>query len=1017
MKRFVLSITAFAAAVYASVSPPLTQVYAADTRPNFLFVYADDQRYDQVGVVQREQGEKGRYPWFQTETPNMDRLAESGVRFRNVFACSSLCAPSRAAFLTGRYNHENGIASNFRELPLTTVTHSSLLRESGYVTGYFGKWHMGGQKVIPNFDFHATLIGHGRYFDCPLIVQGVETPTTGWVDDTVTDYAIKFIEQQKESGKPWSVVVGFKSPHGPNTPPERNAALYEGKQARSVPNLGVQAIYLEKQGVPFKKEPVTEDGLVAANLDKFRCVKANDQNLGRLLDTLERLGVTENTIVIYTSDNGFYFGEHGLGDKRSAYDESLRIPFLVRFPKLGKAAQGRIVDEPILNIDLLPTLLDYAGVPLPEEIQGRSWRLLLENKTPSDWRKSWFYEYFAERQRNSRVVDVTGVRTLNTKLIKYATKDGVHEDWTELFDLANDPYELENLYNNPKYAELRRELEQEYERLKKEVRYQIPTYADRPNWWDKGLPGSEEEASPKINTVINEPGIRLALTFEKDTAEQITDSSGKGNHGIPHGNLTADKGQAGEAAKRFDGNSFIELKKTPSLVFAGIPWLTEVVFKSDKPDGVIFAVGGKSQGYSLRLEDGKLVFAVTVDKERVQIASPEPVSGWVKAAAQFTEDKKFILSVDGKQVAEKQLLSLVEREPNIAYRIGADSDTETNVPAFTGVISSVKVTAYPLDSQPPAKTRPNRKNKPAQINQEQQSDVQNPAAEQSQTSVKKRQSNVSVKQNADDSFTVIENLPYVKDGGIRQQLDLYLPKDYETRTQPVPLIAIIHGGGWQNGSKDMPKFVDWSRFFAENGYAVAAINYRLRPEFLLPVQIIDCKSAVRWLRANAKKYRIDANHFAVMGSSAGGHLSASLGTSAHIKEFDKGEYLEESSAVQAVVDFCGPSDFLTFRSGSENNNLRAAALFGENANNDDLIKKASPLHTVTPQSAPFLIVHAVDDKTVRIEQGQNLHEALKKAGVESYLRELSSGGHGSKEFSSPETKKQIIEFLAKQLKK
>ncbi|MDR3232379.1 MAG: sulfatase-like hydrolase/transferase [Planctomycetaceae bacterium] len=1010
MKRLFLTAAALVTAICAHLSPQFTPVYAADARPNFLFVYADDQRYDQVGVVQREQGEKGRYPWFQAATPNMDRLAESGVRFRNAFASSSLCAPSRAAFLTGRYNHENGIASNFRELPLTTVTHSSLLRQSGYVTGYFGKWHMGGQKVIPNFDFHATLIGHGRYFDCPLIVQGVETPTTGWVDDVVTDYAVKFIEQQKETGKPWSVVVGLKSPHGPQTPPERNATLYEGEQARTVPNLEVQAIYLEKQGIPFKKEQVTENGLVPANLDKFRCVKANDQNLGRLLDTLDRLGVTENTIVIYTSDNGFYFGEHGLGDKRSAYEESLRIPFLVRFPKLGKAAQGRVVDEPILNIDLLPTLLDYAGVPVPQEIQGRSWRPLLEGTTASDWRKSWFYEYFAEKQRNSQVVDVTGVRTLKAKLIKYSTKDGVLEDWTELFDLANDPYELKNLYNNKKYAGLRRELEQEYDRLKKEVRYQIPDYADRPVWWEKGLPEKENESGTKINTVIKEPGIRLEFTFEKDNTEQITDSSGQGNHGIPHGKLTGGQGQNGEPAKRFDGNSFIELKKTPSLVFAGLPWLTEVVFKSDKPDGVLVAVGGKSQGYSLRLDGGKLVFTVTVDNERFQIVSPEPVSDWVKAAAQFTADKKFILFVDGKPVAEKQLVSLVEREPNFAYRIGADSDGEAASSAFTGVISSIKLTAYHAGSTLPTPTRQNRRNNPVRRNQRRQSNVREPAEQ----SINSQEINISAKQNADDSFVVLENIPYVKDGGTRQQLDLYLPKNDETATPPVPLVVVIHGGGWANGSKDLAKFIEWSRFFAENGYAVAAINYRLRPEFLLPAQIIDCKSAVRWLRANAKKYNIDTNHFAVMGSSAGGHLSASLGTSDHVKEFDQGEYLDQSSSVQAVVDFCGPSDFFAFH--TENNNLKAAALFGENADNEDLIKKSSPLHTVTQKSAPFLIVHAVDDKTVRIEQGRTLHEALQKAGVESRLHELSFGGHGSQEFSSPETKKQIIEFLAKHLK-
>jgi acetyl esterase/lipase len=224
---------------------------------------------------------------------------------------------------------------------------------------------------------------------------------------------------------------------------------------------------------------------------------------------------------------------------------------------------------------------------------------------------------------------------------------------------------------------------------------------------------------------------------------------------------------------------------------------------------------------------------------------------------------------------------------------------------------------------------------------------------------------------------------------------------------------VIHGGGWTNGSKDLPKFVEWSRFYAENGYAVANINYRLRPEFLLPTQIIDVKSAVRWLRANAKKYNLDVNHFASFGSSAGGHLAAALGTSAHVKEFEQGENLEQSSTVQAVVDFCGPSDFLTFRTQNANS---AKALFGENADHKEVIKNSSPLQTVTPQAASFLIVHAADDKTVPIQQGKSLHETLQKAGVESRFVELSSGGHGSPQFNSPETKKHILEFLAKHLR-
>jgi len=663
-----------------------THASAADTqRPNFLFVYADDQRYDQVGVVQREQGDEGRYPWF--KTPNMDRLAEEGVRFRNAFVTSSLCSPSRAAYLTGRYNHLNGIASNFRQMPLDTVTHATLLRAAGYTTAYIGKWHMNTQRELPPcFDFQATLIGHGRYEDCPLMIQGVETPTKGWVDDVTTGYAIEFIEKQKDTGKPWSMVVGFKAPHGPFTPPKRAENRFEGEMAHVVPNLSVQATYLQKQGMPFRA-PAIENGLVPANLNHFRCVSACDDNLGKLLDALDRLGYADNTIVIYTSDNGYYFGEHGLGDKRSAYEESLRVPFLVRFPKLGNASKGRVVDEPILNIDLAPTLLDYAGAPIPKEMQGKSWRPLLEGKKTADWRKAWFYEYFAENQKGSRVVDITAVRSLDTKLIKYSIKSGELPDWTEIYDVAADPYELNNLYNDPAHAKRQQEIEQEYARLRNEVEYRIPDYTDRPSWWDSGLP--EDENAP---VVVDKPDNRLTFTFDKDEAAVIRDSSGKGNHGSTTGTLVADKGENGEPAKRFDGKSWITLKKTPALNLAKMPWTTEVVFKADEPNGVLIAVGGAIQGYSLRLEDDKLIYTVTVGNSTTrEVVLQRPISGWCKATALLTADRKMVLYVNDRKIGEKNLPSLIPAQPNNAYRIGADSDGTKKSAHFVGVISSVKL--------------------------------------------------------------------------------------------------------------------------------------------------------------------------------------------------------------------------------------------------------------------------------------------------------------------------------------
>jgi arylsulfatase A-like enzyme len=181
----------------------------AARRPNIVVMMTDDQRWDALGVVQREQGGRGRFPWLRTATPNLDRIAAEGYRFKNAFVVSSLCSPSRAAFLTGRYNHLNGVANNQTPFPVTNVTYATLLRAAGYRTGYFGKWHMARQRERPGFDEHASYIGQGAYHDATFVVDGVDTPTTGWVDDVSTGYAIEFI--RRHAAGPFLLVLGFKS--------------------------------------------------------------------------------------------------------------------------------------------------------------------------------------------------------------------------------------------------------------------------------------------------------------------------------------------------------------------------------------------------------------------------------------------------------------------------------------------------------------------------------------------------------------------------------------------------------------------------------------------------------------------------------------------------------------------------------------------------------------------------------------------------------------------------------------
>jgi arylsulfatase A-like enzyme len=441
---------------------------AAARKPNFLFVYTDDQRWDAMGAVQREQGERARWPWFQS--PHMDRLAAEGVRFRNAFVTLSLCAPSRAAYLTGRYNHANGVVNNHTPFPVTSVTHASLLRTAGYKTAYFGKWHHGSQSgQRPGFDYSASFVGQGKYWNCPVEINGVSTPTTGWIDDVVTDYAIEFARQNR--AHPFSMVVGFKSPHGPRggaNLPERLRTKFAGEASRPVPNLSSPAIYRPGAASPTATKAAPVPQVIEAHLDYFRHIAGCDENLGRLLKTLDDLGLTEDTVVVYASDNGYYLGEHGLGDKRSLYEESLRIPLLVRYPRLFP--KGKTLDEMVLNIDLAPTLLELGGVAVPREMQGLSWVPLLTGKNPA-WRTSFLAEYFYEN--NFETPTMLGVRTANAKIVQYPG----HPEWTEVFDLAIDSYEQKNLAADPaRRAQLTAELEAQI----KATGYHVPADTDKP---------------------------------------------------------------------------------------------------------------------------------------------------------------------------------------------------------------------------------------------------------------------------------------------------------------------------------------------------------------------------------------------------------------------------------------------------------------------------------------------------------------------------------------------------------
>ena len=441
-----------------------TGVRADERRPNFVFVIADDHRWDALGVVQREQGERARYPWFQT--PALDRLASEGVRFRNAFITHSICSPGRAGFLTGQYTHVNGIMNNGTPFPADAVTHATLLRDAGYRTAYFGKWHMGEQRgQRPGFTHSASFIGQGKYQDCEFEIDGAPTATTGWVDDVSTDFAIDWL--RRNHAAPFSVVVGFKSPHnrrgGENLPP-RLRGLYEGESTRPTPNCAIAAVYHPALTEADAGRP-RGISANADHLDYLRHVKGVDDNVGRLLDVLDELGVAEDTVVVYSSDNGYFLGERGLGDKRALYEEGIRIPFLVRYPR--RFPKGATEDALVLNIDLAPTFIDLAGLPAAPGMHGASFARLVAGETPADWRTSFLAYY---RKELGDTPTCHGVRTADAKLIVYPHKP----EWTEVYDLKSDPYELKNLAGD---VGLRARLETELAKRMQAVGYPAPSAA------------------------------------------------------------------------------------------------------------------------------------------------------------------------------------------------------------------------------------------------------------------------------------------------------------------------------------------------------------------------------------------------------------------------------------------------------------------------------------------------------------------------------------------------------------
>jgi arylsulfatase A-like enzyme len=468
-------------------------IFAADAskpaRPNIVFVFSDDHSLQAIGA----------YGWRLSEfckkhgvTPNIDKLAERGAVFTDSYCCNSLCSPSRAAVLTGLHSHANGVAVLDRPIKPGLWTFQTALRQAGYASAVVGKWHLATTR--PETDYWRILPGQGVYENPVFIGPRGREQHQGYASDVITDLALDWL-QKRDATKPFFLAVHHKAPHRNWIPPMRYATwlddveipepdtLFDDYANRSSP-IRNQAMMIDKNMIlssDLKTDPAgkfaADPRYAARNADfaknkpqggdlvrwkyqqymkdYLRCVKSVDDGMGRVMDALKAAGLEDNTVVIYASDQGFYNGEHGWFDKRWILEESLHMPFIIRWP--GVVKPGIRIDDFIQNIDYAPTFAEIAGGPIPDRLHGRSLVPILRGQTPADWRTSVYYQYY---DPDHGVAPHYGIRTRRYTLAHYPRTD----EW-DLYDLEKDPRQMRSVASDPAYARTLADLKTELRRL------------------------------------------------------------------------------------------------------------------------------------------------------------------------------------------------------------------------------------------------------------------------------------------------------------------------------------------------------------------------------------------------------------------------------------------------------------------------------------------------------------------------------------------------------------------------
>jgi len=473
------------------------------TQPNIIFILSDDHAYQAISA----------YGSKLMQTPNIDRIARGGALFRNALVGNSICGPSRATLLTGKYSHLNGYTLNEKKFDISQELFPRILQQHNYQTAWIGKWHLG--SLPQGFDYWNILPGQGQYYNPDFIKIGGDTSrSSGYVTNLITEFSIDWL-QQRDTSKPFFMVVGEKATHREWLPDIQDLGAYDNidfplpanfkddykgrvaaqNQDMTIANtmrlkedLKVHADY-EKSGIynrfnPEQKKAFMDyyEGKVSKEFDAKKLsgdallkwkyqrylkdylatARSLDRNIGRLLDYLDKSGLSKNTVVIYASDQGFYLGEHGWFDKRFIYEESLRTPFVIRYP--GVVKPGTTIPQLMVNIDWAPTILDMAGVPAPAEMQGTSFVPLLKGDT-KNWRKAAYYHYY-EFPQPHHVYPHFGIRTEKYTLVRFYDQTNT---W-ELYDLQNDPQQMHNLYGQAAYKQATTDLKQQLRQLIREYK-------------------------------------------------------------------------------------------------------------------------------------------------------------------------------------------------------------------------------------------------------------------------------------------------------------------------------------------------------------------------------------------------------------------------------------------------------------------------------------------------------------------------------------------------------------------